>query len=118
MQHDLMKRSHSTGRDSIRITAIFCWSLLMAVPVLSGNAQGSISFGTNIYAYLSGVEEVPRNGSIQYGGALLTAYYSQDASGNTPVDCRVDLPLSFAPTGAGIYGPANTGQNGSVIFDL
>jgi CHRD domain-containing protein len=113
-----MRRSHFKGRDSFWITRIFWRSLLIAVPVLSGYSQGSISFGTNIYAYLSGLQEVPRNDSMQYGGALLTAYYSQDASGNTPVDCRVDLPLSFAPSGAAIYGPANTGQNGSLIFDL
>ncbi len=80
----------------------------IAALALAANAHGQIHF----YATLSGTNEVPPN----------TAPYTADGSfwldGNV-LTCVIGFkPPLFLPTSAGIYGPAEPGETGKLIFDL
>jgi len=80
--------------------------------IVSTLAQGTVQFSVN----LNGANEVPSNGSLATGsgqftlnGGLLDYTLGMTSAGPNTF---------FLPTSAGIYGPANANQAGSLVFDL
>jgi len=82
---------------------------LLVVASLTGvQAQGTFEFIVN----LSGADEVPPNSSP------FTASGSLSLDGNVLRYLIGRAGWDFLPSSAGIYGPATSGQNGSLIFDM
>ena len=81
-------------------------------------AQGHVDLSTKLPAYLNGHNQIPPNQSSNVAVAAFTYIRSISPFSTTEVKCQIDLPISFDPTVAGIYGPATLGQTGNLMFAL
>ena len=83
---------------------------LLTGSIVSAFAQGTLQFTVN----LNGASEVPPNNSPYVGSGFFTLDLNTDV-----LNYGVGMSWSyFLPTSAGIYGPANASQIGSLILDL
>ncbi len=85
------------------------FALLLVMASLTGaQAQGTFDFVVK----LSGANEVPPNGSSYTAAGTLSL------DGNLLHYLIGRAGWDFLPSSAGIYSPATSGQNGSLIFDM
>lgn len=100
--------------------------ILGALAILASQScadgQGTVGSPVSVSGYLNGACEVPSNDSTNSGVAALTytvsTVYPPPPPADTVLHCQVDLPLSFSPTTARLYGPAMPNQTGPLILDF
>lgn len=94
--------------------------LICTAVSLVAHGQGTFGNSTNIGAYLTGVAELPANGSTNVGIGVVGFFlpFTYTPTNNAQATIRVELPSTYTPNHAGIYGPASPLGTGPLILDL